>query len=135
MKLSIQHVEVLIHYAYCTGDVSGAFMPQSRAYDAVQCLLTTGMLELQPDFRDRKIVSRADTRAQYVLSDDGRALVDQILRDSVDKPPSSQHELDADFEKWIVGKHGDHPGRKHPLKEVYATEHAAYMQGRLDEQK
>lgn len=136
MKLTMLHCEVLMHYAFGVGDMPGAFTAGTAVRDVFQNLLEQGAVELHPRHQSQDGETRILTGTYYVLSEDGRNLVDQILRDGMSfKQPSDQQQIDADFEKWIVDKHGSFHGRKHPLKEVYATEYKAYLQGRLDEQK
>lgn len=136
MKLTMLHCEVLMHYAFGVGDAPGIFTAGTGVRAAFQNLLEEGVFELHPRHRSQDSETRMLTGTYFVLSEDGRNLVDQILRDGMqENQPCDQAQIVADFEKWIVDQHGSFHGRKHPLKEVYATEYKAYLQGRLDEQK
>jgi hypothetical protein len=132
MSLSIQQIEILMHYRFGVGDVSGAFTNPSRCAD-VSIFVADGVLEKNTLDQNGSTVRLSGK--QLRLSDKGYELIEKIFSSSSYlKGVTSQEVIDKDFERWIREKHN--PGRNlvWPLKEVFKTEYVAYCQGRKDEQ-
>ena len=72
-----------MHYAFGVGDMPGVFTAGTAVRDVFQNLLEQGAVELHPRHRSQDSETRMLTGTYYVLSEDGRNLVDQILRDGM----------------------------------------------------
>lgn len=133
MSLSIQQIEILMHYRFCLGDVKGVYS-DAEVQRAVKSLTDDGYLEANTIKQGEHTVRHSFTKLRLSLN--GRQLIDALFEpmSSARSKPTSQESIDQDFERWIKEKHN--PGRNlvWPLKEVFKTEYVAYCQGRKDEQ-